>query len=249
MLLTPTEAPPTGEGWIHEAKLDGWRCQAEVIERRVRLWSRDGHDWADRLPELLPLRDLRDLVLDGELVVATPDGRADFELPGGRMQQRTHFTHRVSYYAFDLLRRGERELVNQTWTIRRDLLDGLDLTAISEGEVRPTLWSTDAPARHEATAASRAEGTVSKRERSLYRPGRSRHWLKAKHKITEILAVAERRPSTASRPARADPGRRGQFVGSPRLPSPKPNVMPCSSPSGATDAATRRERSRSPRMR
>jgi bifunctional non-homologous end joining protein LigD len=88
------------------------------------------------------------------------------------MQQRAHFTHQVTYYAFDLLRRGDQELVNQPWQTRRALLDGLDLTGISGGAVRPTFWSTDGAAMHEATAASRAEGTVSKRERSLYRPGR-----------------------------------------------------------------------------
>jgi bifunctional non-homologous end joining protein LigD len=213
MLLTPTGAPPTEEGWVHEAKLDGWRCQAELIDGRVRLWSRGGHDWADRLPELLPLRVLGDLVLDGELVVATPDGRADFELLGGRMQQRAHFTHQVTCYSFDLLRRQERELVNQAWQVRRALLDGLDLTAISEGAVRPTLWSTDGQAMHEATALSRAEGMVSKRERSVYRPGRSRHWLKAKHKVTEVLAVAGWRPSTASRPGGLILVDDGQFVG------------------------------------
>ena len=52
MLLTSTPAPPVGEGYMHEAKLDGWRFCAEVTNGRVRLWSRGGHDWAPKLPEL-----------------------------------------------------------------------------------------------------------------------------------------------------------------------------------------------------
>jgi hypothetical protein len=66
---------------------------------------------------------------------------------------------------------------------------------------------------HEATAVTRAEGTVSKRRRSLYRPGRSRHSLKAKHKITEVVTVAGWRPSTASPPGGLILVEDGQFTG------------------------------------
>jgi len=37
MLLTAADAPPTGDGWAHEMKLDGFRCIAEVTAGRVRL--------------------------------------------------------------------------------------------------------------------------------------------------------------------------------------------------------------------
>ena len=53
---------------------------------------------------------------------------------------------------------------------------------------------------HEATRAVQAEGTVSKRTSSAYRPGRSRQWLKTKHSKTEIFQVAGWRPSAPSRP-------------------------------------------------
>jgi hypothetical protein len=42
-------------------------------------------------------------------------------------------SHQVTYYASDLLRRGERELVNKPCQIRRAILDGLDLTAYQRG--------------------------------------------------------------------------------------------------------------------
>jgi hypothetical protein len=68
---------------------DGWRFCAEVTNGRVRLWSRGGHDWAPKLPELEGLSGLGDLVLDGEMIVATPDGRADFELLTTRLNRRS----------------------------------------------------------------------------------------------------------------------------------------------------------------
>jgi bifunctional non-homologous end joining protein LigD len=137
MLLTPVPASPDGQDCLHEAKLDGWGAQAEARGGQLHLRSRGGHDWADRLPELWPLGDLGDVVLDRELVVTTPDGRADFELLGGRMQQRAHFTHRVTYYAFDLLRQGEQELLNQSWESRRTRLDDLELTIRAGGSSTP----------------------------------------------------------------------------------------------------------------
>src|SRR5262249_31181555 len=48
--------------------------------------------------------------------------------------------------------------------------------------------------------AIQAEGTVSKRSDSIYRPGRSRQWRKTKHKVVETLQVAGWRPSMPGRP-------------------------------------------------
>jgi bifunctional non-homologous end joining protein LigD len=80
MLLTSAPAPPAGDGWVHEAKLDGWRCLVDVSGGRVQVWSRRGGDYTARLHELQSLSCLGDAVLDGDLVVITDDGRADFEL-------------------------------------------------------------------------------------------------------------------------------------------------------------------------
>jgi bifunctional non-homologous end joining protein LigD len=50
---------------------------------RVRLHARNGHDWADRFPGILEialaLKPSRFLI-EGEVMVAGPDGRAAFEL-------------------------------------------------------------------------------------------------------------------------------------------------------------------------
>jgi hypothetical protein len=41
---------PTGAGWLHEPKLDGYRLQVVKEGRQVRLYSRNGNDWTTRLP-------------------------------------------------------------------------------------------------------------------------------------------------------------------------------------------------------
>jgi ATP-dependent DNA ligase len=50
---------------------------------------------------------LDDLVLDAGIVVVAPDGRADFDLLGARLNGRRG-TPRATFYVFDVLRAGVR---------------------------------------------------------------------------------------------------------------------------------------------
>ena len=176
---------------------------AEVTDGRVRLWSRGGHDWAPKLPELESLAGLGDVVLDGEMIVATPDGRADFELLTTRLNRRPGDptpAPPVSLYVFDILRHQGQDLRDRPWSERRAILDGLELAEHTAGVARPTVVSPDGNAMHQATADIGAEGTVSKDVRSVYRAGRSRRWLKTKHSRVHTFQVGGWRPSTSSRP-------------------------------------------------
>jgi hypothetical protein len=156
----------------------------------------------DRLPELDSLSKLGDEVLNGEVVVLTTDGRADFELLGARIHGRRHNPHvrPVTFFVFDVLQFGDRDLTDEPWRARQQILDDLDLVARSTGTAGPTFWTVDGETMHQATRAIRAEGTVSKRSESVYRGGRSRQWRKAKHKVVETLQVAGWRPSVPGRP-------------------------------------------------
>jgi bifunctional non-homologous end joining protein LigD len=40
--------PPTGSGWIHEIKHDGFRTLLRVDCEKVQAFSRGGHDWSDK---------------------------------------------------------------------------------------------------------------------------------------------------------------------------------------------------------
>ena len=47
--------PPSGPLWVHEIKHDGYRLTVRRDGSRVRCFTRNGNDWADRFPPSLML--------------------------------------------------------------------------------------------------------------------------------------------------------------------------------------------------
>jgi len=45
------KAPPSGDGWLHEIKHDGYRAQAQFNERSY-VFTRAGNEWAARMPTI-----------------------------------------------------------------------------------------------------------------------------------------------------------------------------------------------------
>lgn len=74
--------PPTGDTWLHEIKLDGFRVIARKNGERVRLYSRPGNDLTQRFPLLadaLAALKSHSCIIDGEAVAVGPDGVPSFE--------------------------------------------------------------------------------------------------------------------------------------------------------------------------
>ena len=46
---------PSGLGWLHEIKVDGYRVQAHVRGGTARIVTRNGFDWTDRFPSVAAL--------------------------------------------------------------------------------------------------------------------------------------------------------------------------------------------------
>jgi bifunctional non-homologous end joining protein LigD len=63
---------PDRPEWIHEIKHDGYRLIVQRDGQRVRLFTRNGHDWTDRFP-LISEAALRNrnssFVINGEAVL------------------------------------------------------------------------------------------------------------------------------------------------------------------------------------
>jgi hypothetical protein len=93
--------PPSGSGWVHEIKHDGYRLIVRRDGATVRLFTRRGHDWTDRYPAIAraaaKLR-AKSFTLDGEAVVCGPDGVAMFDA-----LHRRGTVAEAMLYAFDLL--------------------------------------------------------------------------------------------------------------------------------------------------
>jgi bifunctional non-homologous end joining protein LigD len=47
------DRPPSGPGWVHEIKFDGFRMLARRDGAGVRLLTRNGIDWAGRYPGIM----------------------------------------------------------------------------------------------------------------------------------------------------------------------------------------------------
>jgi ATP dependent DNA ligase domain len=108
-LPSPAPKPPAGDGWIHEIKLDGFRCLARRDGAGVRLLTRRGIDWTSRYPSIAAVvaaLSCHSCLIDGEVVVCGEDGIPVFDrLRYGRQPQ----TEAV-LFAFDLLELGGKDL-------------------------------------------------------------------------------------------------------------------------------------------
>ena len=73
---TLVSRPPSGVGWIHEIKFDGYRFQLNVQSGRATWFTRNGHDWTQKLPlHSAAAAMLEDCVLDGELCALDDAGQ------------------------------------------------------------------------------------------------------------------------------------------------------------------------------
>jgi ATP dependent DNA ligase domain len=94
---------PQGPAWFTEVKFDGYRFLAWKAADGVRLVTRNGHDWADRLPAVarsIGSLSAAEIVVDGELVAVRPDGVTSF--PDLQDALSAGADHKLIFYAFDL---------------------------------------------------------------------------------------------------------------------------------------------------
>jgi bifunctional non-homologous end joining protein LigD len=168
-------------------KLDGYRIQARVRGGTVQLFTRNGHDWTARFPEMAAaLAQLPDSTLDGELVALDAEGSPDFPtlqaaLDAGR-------TGTLRYYAFDLLFRDEADLRERPLAARKAAL-----RALLAKPPRNTLFVDHFEAAGDAVLLSACrlglEGIVSKRLDAPYRSGRGEAWVKSKCRGSDEFVV------------------------------------------------------------
>jgi bifunctional non-homologous end joining protein LigD len=196
MLASAGTVIPGGPEWVHEIKWDGMRVLADVAGGRLTLSSRNENDITAGFPELSTLAGPGrpdDMLLDGE-VVALEAGLPSFAALAERMHvsndrraRRLAASRPVTFMAFDLLRLGGVDLLNQPLRQRRATLEAIGLDG-PHAQVPPTY--DDGLALQTATLEQGLEGVVSKRLSSRYSPGRrSPDWLKFPHRISRSVVV------------------------------------------------------------
>jgi bifunctional non-homologous end joining protein LigD len=82
-LATLIKRPPTGDAWLYEAKLDGYRILARIENGKAKLVTRNANDWTAKMLALakeVESLDLQSAWLDGEIVVMNDWGVPDFNV-------------------------------------------------------------------------------------------------------------------------------------------------------------------------
>jgi bifunctional non-homologous end joining protein LigD len=177
-LPLPAKEPPSGPGWIHEIKHDGFRILARRDGDRVRLYTRNGYDFADRFPRIVEaVKNLPvgSCIIDGEAIVIDPTGLSVFDL----LRYRQH-DHAAVLCAFDLIEVDGRDLRSEPIEERKHGLANV-LYRKREGVIFNQHYDGDGAIIFKQACALGCEGIVSKRLGSLYRSGRVNHWLKIKN--------------------------------------------------------------------
>ena len=189
-LASSVDAPPAGDGWLHELKLDGYRMQGRLDNGKVQLLTRSGLDWTHRMPALADaLRTLpaRTALLDGEVIVLDEHGISSFAALQAAFQQGS--AQQLRYYVFDMLHFAGHSLRELPLGDRKQLVETL-LSSAPDGPIRLSQdIRVDASAFFQEACRSGAEGVVSKRADAKYLSGRSASWVKAKCGYRQELVI------------------------------------------------------------
>jgi bifunctional non-homologous end joining protein LigD len=186
-LCTPVERPPSGEGWCHEIKFDGYRVQLRVEDGEARLRTRKGLNWTDKFAAIAKEgRALPDGLIDGEIVALDHHGVPNFSTLQAAISDGK--TDKLIFFAFDLLFADGMDLrrlpLGERKARLKELLEAARSKVSSKAKARLIRYvehfEGDADAILESAQKLSLEGIISKKLAAPYRSGRSESWTKAK---------------------------------------------------------------------
>lgn len=187
-LLSHALKPPPGD-WRYELKYDGYRFLARIGEQ-VRLFTRNGYDWTDRLHSIATELQLLPACawLDGEVVSIGADGKPSFsEVQSAFSSGRTAD---LIFFAFDIMHLNGRDLRSTPLEERRalltELLDDQDRERVRLSETIEAYPQSII----ETACRMKLEGVVAKRAGSSYTEKRSSDWVKIKCSNKDTFHIA-----------------------------------------------------------
>jgi ATP-dependent DNA ligase len=171
--------PPSGPGWLHEIKYDGFRMMVQRGDGRIQVLTRNGYDWTARFPLMVAAAEAikaKSFLIDGEAVVCDESGMPTFD----HLRYRRHDGN-VFLYAFDLLSLNGHDLRREPIENRKAALAKLIRPKHVGIRFVEHLEFDDGEMIFEHTCQLGCEGIVSKRLGSRYASGRTRDWIKVKN--------------------------------------------------------------------
>ena len=205
-LATLVDAVPTGNGWFHEIKYDGYRAEIAASGSDVRVYTRNGLDWTDKFAPLvrhIAALDLPPCLIDGEIVAYGKDGNPDFsslqavlKRGHGAQDEKTE----LLYFAFDLIEADGKSLAKLGNLERKERLE-----ALLQGAQPPIAVADHVIGAGEtlyaAMCGAAQEGIISKRADAAYAGRRTKSWVKVKcTRRQEFIIVGWKPSSTRARP-------------------------------------------------
>ncbi|NIA52758.1 DNA ligase D [Massilia sp. TW-1] len=190
-LATLVDGPPADpENYIYEIKFDGYRMLARVAGKDIRLITRNGNDWTDKLGPLqqeIRRMKLPDGWYDGEIVVHDENGKPNFNLL--QLAFDGSNTAKIVYFVFDAPYYKGYDLRDVRLDLRRALLQDVLDARPSEIVRFSAEFGTD-PAQLVAAACQIGlEGVIGKRRDSRYVTRRSPEWIKLKCGLRQEFVI------------------------------------------------------------
>ena len=181
-LCASVEQPPTGEGWGHEIKFDGYRVQIRVEDGDATLKTRKGLDWTAKFSAIAEeAGKLPDAIVDGEIVALDAEGNPNFSALQAAISEGK--TDELIFFAFDLMFAEGLDLRPLPLRDRKQRLEKL-LKANIKGKNAHIRYvehfESDGDTVLESARKLKLEGIVSKKLDAAYQSGRSESWTKAK---------------------------------------------------------------------
>lgn len=180
-LCTSVDRPPSGEGWGHEIKFDGYRVQLRVEDGEATLKTRKGLDWTDKFSAIAKEASaFTDVMIDGEIVALDAEGVPNFSALQAAIADGK--TGKLIFFAFDLLFAEGMDLRRLPLIERKAQLKRL--LEARKGKAKCIRYvehfEADGETVMESARKLSMEGIVSKKLSAPYRSGRSESWTKAK---------------------------------------------------------------------
>lgn len=189
-LATLSRTPPADDGWLVEAKFDGYRVLARIAKGKVRLFTRNGNDWTDKLGSLAAAVEALGLDegwLDGEMVVLDDRGGQDFNALQNAIDDAR--SDAITYFVFDAPYLAGHDLrAVPLWERRAALKAVLDRAPSDRVRFSADFPSTPAELL-KAACAMKFEGVIAKRRDAPYVSTRSDTWLKLKCSLRQEFVI------------------------------------------------------------
>ncbi|MEO7057673.1 MAG: non-homologous end-joining DNA ligase, partial [Caldimonas sp.] len=189
-LATLAKVPPSTGEWIYEIKFDGYRVLARLQAGQVRLCTRNGNDWTDKMRGLageLEQLPINGAWLDGEAVVLNEKGVPDFNALQNAFDRSREQS--IVYFVFDVLYLDDEDLRQRPQAERTAKLRELLATNTSPRIRLSEAFDADGASALASACAMGLEGLIAKRLNGTYEAARSKSWLKLKCNLRQEFVV------------------------------------------------------------